>query len=96
MHDDKRRFSHPFLACVVQKEIGAGCPAFDLNAACSGFVYALDVAEGYFKCKPGEAYSDRGLRGHVQNGRRNDRSTCVLFGDGAAAAVLGEGSDFFQ
>lgn len=41
----------PSLACEVQKAIGASCPAFDINAACSGFIYALDIAEGYFKKK---------------------------------------------
>lgn len=81
----------PSLACMVQQQLGASCPAMDLNAACSGFLYALDVAAGYF------------ARGRV---RRvlviaaeamsrlvdwTDRSTCVLFGDGAGAVVLGEG-----
>lgn len=39
----------PSQACVVQKEIGASCPAFDINAACSGFIYALDVADGFLQ-----------------------------------------------
>lgn len=39
----------PSLACMIQKELGADCPAFDINAACTGFIYALDIAEGYFK-----------------------------------------------
>ena len=81
----------PALACVVQKMLGATCPAFDINGACSGFVYALDVADGYF------------ARGRVRKVLViaaeemsklldwEDRSTCVLFGDGAGAAVLGEG-----
>ncbi len=44
----------PSMACVLQKELGAGCPSMDINAACSGFLYALDVADGYF------------ARGHVK------------------------------
>ena len=39
----------PSQACVVQKEIGAKCPAFDINAACSGFIYAFDVADGFLQ-----------------------------------------------
>ena len=38
----------PSQGCMIQKEIGASCPAFDVNAACSGFIYALDIADGYF------------------------------------------------
>lgn len=82
----------PSLSCLVQSRIGADCPAFDVNAACSGFLYALDVADGYFARKKvrhvlvvaGEAMS------RLLDWR--DRSTCVLFGDGAGAVVLGEGN----
>lgn len=82
----------PSQACVIQKEIGASCPAFDINAACSGFIYALNVADGFF------------VKGTVKNvlivafdnlsniTNWEDRSTCVLFGDGGGAVVLGEGS----
>jgi 3-oxoacyl-[acyl-carrier-protein] synthase-3 len=38
----------PSLACTVQQRLGCTCPAFDINAACSGFLFALDVAAGYF------------------------------------------------
>lgn len=81
----------PSLACTVQRYIGATCPAMDINAACSGFIYALDVAAGYF------------ARGHVRHvlviaaecmSKHVDwteRSTCVLFGDGAGAVLLGPG-----
>ena len=81
----------PSLACMVQRRIGATCPAMDLNAACSGFVYALDVAAGYYA---------RGTVKHVlviaaermsKYVDWEDRSTCVLFGDGAGAVVLGPG-----
>ena len=83
----------PSQACVIQKEIGASCPAFDVNAACSGFIYALDIADGYFvrkKVKYALVVSMDNLSNIIDWA---DRSTCVLFGDGGAAAVLGEGDD---
>lgn len=83
----------PSQACVIQKEIGATCPAFDVNAACSGFIYALDVADGYFvrkKVKYVLVVSMDNLSNIID---WHDRGTCVLFGDGGAAAVLGEGDD---
>ena len=83
----------PSQACVIQKEIGATCPAFDVNAACSGFIYALDIADGYFvrkKVKYVLVVSMDNLSNIID---WQDRGTCVLFGDGGAAAVLGEGDD---
>lgn len=81
----------PSLACCVQQRIGASCPSFDVNAACSGFVYALDVADGYFargRAKKILVVAAEQISRLVD---WNDRSTCVLFGDGAGAVVLGEG-----
>lgn len=81
----------PSQACVVQKELGATCPAFDINAACSGFIYALDVAAGFFargRVKKVLVVALDNLS-NIINWR--DRNTCVLFGDGGGAAVLGEG-----
>ncbi len=81
----------PSLACIVQQRIGATCPAFDLNAACSGFVYSLDVAAGFFSrgtVKKVLIISAEMMSKMVD---WNDRATCVLFGDGAGAAVLAEG-----
>ncbi len=86
----------PSQACVIQKEIGAACPAFDVNAACSGFIYALDIADGYFvrkKVKHVLVVSMDNLSNIID---WSDRSTCVLFGDGGAAAVLGEGDDLLS
>ena len=83
----------PSQACVIQKEIGASCPAFDVNAACSGFIYAFDIADGYFvrtKLYYSLVVSMDNLSNIIDWA---DRSTCVLFGDGGAAAVLGEGDD---
>ncbi len=83
----------PSCACTVQERIGASCPAFDVNAACAGFIFALDVADGYFA-------RGRAQRILVVSAERmshvtdwTDRSTCVLFGDAAAAAVLGAGGE---
>lgn len=86
----------PSLACMVQKELGANCPSLDINAACSGFIYCLDIAAGYFARKAvkhvliiaGEAMS--------RLVDWNDRSTAVLFGDGAGAVVLGEGDNLLS
>jgi 3-oxoacyl-[acyl-carrier-protein] synthase-3 len=81
----------PALACQIQREIGASCPAFDLNAACSGFVYALDVAAAYFARKPDIKVLVVAAEAMSRLLDWEDRSTCVLFGDGAGAAVLGAG-----
>lgn len=86
-------FLTPSLACVVQSRIGAACPAFDVNAACTGFLYALDTAAGWFA--RGRAKRVLVLAAEQMSDLVdwNDRSTCVLFGDGAGAVVLepGEG-----
>lgn len=83
--------STPSQACVVQGAIGASCPALDVNAACAGFIYALDLADGLLS-------SGRASRVLVVSAEKmtrmcdwGDRATSVLFGDGAAAAVLGAG-----
>lgn len=86
----------PSLACIVQGMIGASCPCIDLNGACAGFLYALDMADAYFK---------RGSVEHIliicaeEPSRMVDwtkRDTCVLFGDGAAAVVLSKGEGFLS
>lgn len=81
----------PSLACLVQKDLEAGCPAFDLNAGCSGFLYALNTAAAYFR----SGMANRVLVVCAEQLSRfidwKDRSTCVLFGDGAGAVVLSKG-----
>lgn len=88
-------YASPSLSCLVQKRIGATCMAFDISAACSAFMFLLETAAGYF------------ARGHkkvllVSSEKLSklvdwsDRSTCVIFGDGAGAAVLGEGYSYFD
>jgi len=89
-------FVSPAFACVVQKYLGATCPAFDINAACSGFVYALDVAAGYFargRVKKVLVIAAEAMSRFVD---WSERSTCVLFGDGCGAVVLGEGDDLLS
>lgn len=86
----------PSLACVLQERLGAGCPAFDINAACTGFLYALDTAAGFFA----RGRAKKILIVSCENMSKlldwNDRSTCVLFGDGAGAVVLGEGNNLLS
>jgi len=84
-------FLTPSLACQVQGRIGAKCPAFDLNAACSGFIYALDIAASLFDSGRAETVlvvSAEMMSRHVD---WSDRATCVLFGDGAGAVFLRKG-----
>ena len=81
----------PSLACVVQMELGASCPAVDVNGACSGFLYGLDVAEGIFARKKARYVLVLAAERLSRILDWTDRSTCVLFGDAAAAVVLGEG-----
>lgn len=81
----------PGLSCIVAAKTGLKCPMIDINCACPGFIYAMDIAETYFQA------------GKVQNvlivcaeepsrmTSWEDRSTCVLFGDGAGAAVFTRG-----
>lgn len=81
----------PAQACVVQKEIGASCPAFDINGACSGFIYALDVADGFFVRKKVKKVLVIAADNLSNITDWTDRTTCVLFGDGAGAVILSEG-----
>ena len=84
----------PTVAGFVQREIGASCPCFDVNSACSGFLFALDVVASYI------------MRGGIRNALVigaermskiidwTDRGTCVIFGDGAGAAVVAPGEGY--
>jgi len=79
----------PSTACLLQHRIGAnGCAAFDVNAACSGFVYALTVANNFIKAGSIKTALVVGAETLSRMLDWNDRSTCVLFGDGAGAVVL--------
>ena len=78
----------PSTACGIQHKIGANCGAFDLAAACSGFTYAVAAAEGFIAT--GNYRHVLVVAAEVLSGFIDwkDRSTCVLFGDGAGAAVI--------
>ena len=79
----------PGLACEVQKNLGAGkAVAFDINAACSGFLFALDTAAIYLEHNRWKHALIIGAETLSKMMDWTDRSTCVLFGDGAGAAVL--------
>lgn len=79
----------PSTACEVQAALGADkAVAFDVNAACSGFMFALHTADAYFKAGIYKTALVLGAETLSKIMDWNDRSTCVLFGDGAGAAVL--------
>jgi len=78
----------PATACILQDRLGASCPAFDLSAGCSGFIYALSVGSQFVA--NGTYNNVLVVGGEILSKITDwqDRSTCVLFGDGASAAVL--------
>jgi 3-oxoacyl-[acyl-carrier-protein] synthase III len=79
----------PSTACLLQRKLGAfGCPAFDVQAVCSGFVYALAVADAMIKAGSARCALVVGSEVFSRILDFNDRTTCVLFGDGAGAVVL--------
>ncbi len=83
----------PSCACFVQAEIGAGQAfAYDLNAACSGFLYGLDLADKYIRARPDMKILLIGSETLSARVNWEDRNTCILFGDGAGAVVLGGGA----
>ncbi|NTV15585.1 MAG: ketoacyl-ACP synthase III [Desulfobulbaceae bacterium] len=80
----------PSCACLVQKEIGAvNAFAFDISAACSGFVYGLELADKQIRANPEMKILVIGAENLSARTNWRDRNTCVLFGDGAGAAVVG-------
>nr|WP_315491357.1 beta-ketoacyl-ACP synthase III [uncultured Rhodoferax sp.] len=83
----------PSTACILQNKLEAnGCAAFDVQAVCSGFVYALTVADAMIKTGAARCALVVGAEVFSRILDFNDRTTCVLFGDGAGAVVL-EASD---
>jgi 3-oxoacyl-[acyl-carrier-protein] synthase III len=79
----------PSTACILQAKLGvAGCPAFDMQAVCSGFVYALTVADLFIKSGQARHVLVVGTEVYSRILDWTDRGTCVLFGDGAGAVVL--------
>jgi 3-oxoacyl-[acyl-carrier-protein] synthase-3 len=79
----------PSTACLIQHRLGAnGCTAFDVNAACSGFIYALSVADKFIRNGSSKCALVVGAETLSRMLDWSDRGTCVLFGDGAGAVVL--------
>jgi 3-oxoacyl-[acyl-carrier-protein] synthase-3 len=78
----------PATAVAVQQKIGACCPAFDLSAACAGFVYGLTVGHAFIRARTFRKVLVIGVEVFSRFLDWNDRNTCVLFGDGAGAVVL--------
>lgn len=89
-------YAFPALACVVQQRLGAKCFAYDINSACSAFVVLLETAAGYFargKAKKALVIGAERLSKLLD---WQDRGTCVIFGDGAGAAVLSLGEGYID
>lgn len=79
----------PSTACIVQRVLGIEkIPAFDVHAACSGFIYALDIANRFIKTEGATTALIIGAETMSRILDWTDRATCVLFGDGAGAAIL--------
>jgi 3-oxoacyl-[acyl-carrier-protein] synthase-3 len=79
----------PSTACILQAKLGAGgCPAFDVQAVCSGFVYALATANLFIRAGQCRYALVVGTEVYSRILDWTDRSTCVLFGDGAAAVIV--------
>lgn len=86
-------FPFPSTACIIQHEIGAhNAAAFDISAACSGFVYGLSIADKYIRSGIAKKALIVGAEVLSRIVDWSDRNTCILFGDGAGAAVV-EASD---
>jgi 3-oxoacyl-[acyl-carrier-protein] synthase-3 len=82
----------PGTACLLQKRLGVqGCPAFDVQAVCTGFVYALDIADKFIRTDAAKCVLVVGAETLSRIIDWQDRGTCVLFGDGAGAVVLRAG-----
>ena len=83
----------PATAAFVQAELGMTCPGFDLNAACAGFVYGLSVGSAQIQAGAAERVVVVGAEVLSRHLDMADRTTCVLFGDGAGAVVLVPGDE---
>ncbi len=83
----------PSTACMLQERLGIhGCPAFDIQAVCTGFIYALSVADKFIRTGSAKRALVVGAETLSRITDWTDRGTCILFGDGAGAVIL-EASD---
>ncbi len=79
----------PSTACILQQKLGvAGCPAFDVQAVCSGFVYALATADNFIKANAAKCALVIGAESFSRITDWTDRGNCILWGDGAGAVIL--------
>ena len=79
----------PSTACILQRKLGiAGCPAFDVQAVCSGFVYALATADNFIKAGAAKCALVIGAESFSRITDWTDRGNCILWGDGAGAVIL--------
>jgi 3-oxoacyl-[acyl-carrier-protein] synthase III len=79
----------PSVATMVQRKLGiAGCPAFDIQAVCSGFIYALATADNFIKAGAAKCALVIGAESFSRIVDYTDRSNCILWGDGAGAVIL--------
>ena len=79
----------PSVATMVQRKLGiAGCPAFDVQAVCSGFIYALTTADNFIKAGSSKCALVIGAETFSRITDYSDRGNCILWGDGAGAVVL--------
>lgn len=83
----------PSTACVTQAKMGLTCPAFDVMAACTSFIYALQTGASAIESGRAETVLVIGAEALTRLVDFTDRSTCVLFGDGAGAVVLRAGDE---
>lgn len=84
----------PSIACMIQEKLGAvNAASMDVSAACSGYIYSLTTAKQFIETKTYKKILVVGVEKLSKITDWTDRSTCVLFGDGAGAAVLGEVSE---
>jgi 3-oxoacyl-[acyl-carrier-protein] synthase III len=84
----------PSVATMVQRKLGvSGCPAFDVQAVCSGFVYALAVANNFIKAGTNQCVLVIGAETFSRITDYTDRSNCILWGDGAGAVILKAGTE---
>jgi 3-oxoacyl-[acyl-carrier-protein] synthase-3 len=86
-------YATPSLACMVQQELGGTCPALDIGAACSGFLYGLDMAQALIGSGKAERILLIAAESMSSTVDWTKRDVSVLFGDGAGAVVLEEGAD---
>ncbi len=88
--------SSPSMACMIQNKLGAACPAMEISAACSAFLFLLETAAAYFALRNYKKILVVGCERMSGIIDWTDRGTCVIFGDGAGAAVLERGNGYLD